>query len=132
MLSILTSFLPLVDKLVARIPDPALRERAALDMQAELLKAAVAESQGQAEINKVEAAHSSIFVSGWRPAIGWVGAIGMGYNFLIYPFLDWALTIAGVTTSLPKPDSETLMALVYAMLGIGAMRSFDKWKGTSR
>lgn len=132
MLNLITMFLPLVDKLVARIPDPAMRERAALDMQAELLKAAVSESQGQSEINKIEAAHSSIFVSGWRPAIGWVGAIGLGYNFLLYPFLDWFLTLVGVTTALPKPDNETLMALVYAMLGIGAMRSFDKWKGTSR
>lgn len=132
MLALISAFLPLVDKLVARIPDPAARERAALDMQAELLKAAVAESTSQAEINKVEAAHSSIFVSGWRPAIGWVGAIGLGYNFLVYPFLTWFLMLVGVTTQLPKPDSETLMALVYAMLGIGAMRSFDKWKGTSK
>lgn len=132
MLALISAFLPLVDKLVARIPDPAARERAALDMQAELLKAAVEESSNQAEINKVEAAHSSIFVSGWRPAIGWVGAIGMAYNFLVYPFLTWFLVLVGVVTPLPKPDSETLMALVYAMLGIGAMRSFDKWKGTSK
>jgi hypothetical protein len=132
MLAILSMLMPLVDKVVARIPDPAARERAALDMQAELLKAAVAESNNQAEINKVEAANPNIFVSGWRPFIGWVGAIGLAYSFLIYPVLSWFLIVFGVTNSLPKPDNDTLMALVYAMLGIGAMRSFDKWKGTSR
>ena len=132
MLALISTFLPLVDKLVARIPDPAARERAALDMQAELLKAAVAESQSQTEVNKVEAAHSSIFVAGWRPFIGWMGGISLGYAFLLQPILAWFLAIFGVTTPLPEPNTETMMALVTAMLGVTAARSFDKWKGTSK
>lgn len=132
MFAAISAFLPLIDKIVARIPDPAARERASLDMQAELLKAAVAESQGQAEINKVEAAHSSIFIAGWRPFIGWVGGISLAYKFLVHPFLSWFLAIVGVSTPLPAPDTEAMMALVTAMLGVAAARSFDKWKGTSR
>ena len=132
MFAAISAFLPLIDKIVARIPDPAARERASLDMQAELLKAAVAESQGQAEINKVEAAHSSIFVSGWRPFIGWVGGISMAYKFLVHPFLSWFLLLVGVSTPLPAPDTDAMMALVTAMLGVAAARSFDKWKGTSK
>ena len=132
MLALISSFMPLIDKLVARIPDPAARERAALDMQAELLKAAVAESQSQTEVNKVEAAHSSIFVAGWRPFIGWMGGVSLGYAFFIHPILSWFLTICGVTTPLPEPNTETMMALVTAMLGVTAARSFDKWKGTSK
>jgi hypothetical protein len=132
MLALISTFLPLVDKLVARIPDPAARERAALDMQAELLKAAVAESQSQTEVNKVEAAHSNLFVAGWRPFIGWMGGVSLGYAFFIHPILSWFLTICGVTTPLPEPNTETMMALVTAMLGVTAARSFDKWKGTSK
>jgi hypothetical protein len=128
----ITAFLPLIDKIVARIPDPAARERASLDMQAELLKAAVAESQSQNEVNKVEAAHQSLFVAGWRPFIGWMGGISLGYAFLLQPILSWFLAILGVTTPLPEPNTETMMALVTAMLGVTAARSFDKWKGTSR
>jgi hypothetical protein len=128
----ITAFLPLIDKIVARIPDPAARERASLDMQAELLKAAVAESQSQNEVNKVEAAHSNLFVAGWRPFIGWMGGISLGYAFLLQPILSWFLAILGVTTPLPEPNTETMMALVTAMLGVTAARSFDKWKGTSK
>lgn len=132
MLALISSFMPLIDKLVARIPDPAARERAALDMQAELLKAAVAESQSQNEVNKVEAAHQSIFVAGWRPFIGWMGGVSLGYAFLLQPILSWFLIICGVETRLPEPNTETMMALVTAMLGVTAARSFDKWKGTAR
>ena len=46
--------------------------------------------KGQQEINKVEAAHSSIFVAGWRPAIGWVGVSALAYQFIVYPMLTWA------------------------------------------
>jgi hypothetical protein len=132
MFAAITAFLPLIDKIVARIPDPAARERASLDMQAELLKAAVAESQSQTEVNKVEAAHSSLFVAGWRPFIGWMGGVSLGYAFLLQPILSWFLAIFGVTTPLPEPNTETMMALVTAMLGVTAARSFDKWKGTSK
>lgn len=128
----LSTLLPIIDKIVARIPDPAARERAALDMQAELLKAAVAETQGQLEVNKAEASNPSIFVSGWRPFIGWVGGISLAYNFILYPILSWILVIIDVITPLPKPELDTIMALVTALLGISASRSFDKWKGTSK
>jgi hypothetical protein len=47
----------------------------------------------QIEVNKVEAASSSIFVSGWRPAIGWIGVAAMGYQFLLYPLFQWGMEI---------------------------------------
>ena len=122
----------MVDKLVDRIPDPAARERASLEMQADLLKYAAEQSQAQMEVNKVEAAHSSLFVAGWRPFIGWMGGCALGYAFLLQPILSWLLEIVGVTTPLPEPNTEAMMALVTAMLGVTAARSFDKWKGTAK
>lgn len=122
----------MVDKLVDRIPDPAARERASLEMQADLLKYAAEQSQAQMEVNKVEAGHQSLFVAGWRPFIGWMGGCALGYAFLLQPILSWFLEIVGVTTPLPEPNTEAMMALVTAMLGVTAARSFDKWKGTSK
>lgn len=132
MLNILSTALPMIDKLLDRIPDPAAKERAKLEMQTELLKALVEESKGQAEVNKVEAGHQSIFVAGWRPFIGWVGGVALAYKFIAHPFLSWFLALVGVTTPLPAPETEALMALVTAMLGVAAARSFDKWKGTAK
>jgi hypothetical protein len=132
MLDWLSTGLKMVDKLVDRIPDPAARERASLEMQADLLKYAAEQSQAQMEVNKVEAAHSSLFVAGWRPFIGWMGGCALGYAFLLQPILSWLLEIVGVTTPLPEPNTEAMMALVTAMLGVTAARSFDKWKGTSK
>lgn len=122
----------MIEKLVDRIPDPAAKERAAMEMQAELLKYAAEQSVAQMEVNKVEAGHQSLFVAGWRPFIGWMGGVSLGYAFLAQPILSWFLAIVGVDTPLPMPDTEAMMALVTAMLGVTAARSFDKWKGTSK
>lgn len=130
--ALLAPGLEMIGKLVDRIPDPAARERASLEMQADLLKYAAEQSQAQMEVNKIEAAHSSIFVAGWRPFIGWMGGVALGYAFLLQPILSWFLAIIGVETPLPKPDTESMMALVTAMLGVTAARSFDKWKGTAK
>jgi hypothetical protein len=132
MISLLSTALPMLDKLLDRIPDPAARERAQLEMQGELLKYAAEQSQAQMEVNKVEASHQSLFVAGWRPFIGWMGGCALGYAFLLQPILSWFLEIVGVTTPLPEPNTEAMMALVTAMLGVTAARSFDKWKGTSK
>lgn len=119
----------LLDKI---IPDKDAREKA----QFELMRAAQDQdfqlALGQLKVNEVEAQHSSVFVAGWRPAIGWVCVVGLAYNFLIYPMLTWlvAATQAGFTP--PPLLSENLMELVLGMLGLGAMRSFEKWKGVAR
>jgi hypothetical protein len=84
----------------------------------------------QTEVNKVEAASSSLFVAGWRPAIGWVGALALFYQFIIYPLLGWILVWFPTVSAPPVPDSAELYPLIMGMLGIGTLRSFDKLKGT--
>jgi hypothetical protein len=79
----------------------------------------------QTEVNKVEAASSSLFVAGWRPAIGWVGAISLFYQFIGYPLMLW-LPIDPP----PQIDSSQLYPIIMGMLGIAGMRSYDKAKGT--
>ena len=81
--------------------------------------------KGQLEINKVEAAHHSIFVSGWRPCIGWVCALGLFYNTILS-------NILGIWVEVPEIDTTLLVPVMMGMLGIGAMRTVEKVKGVSR
>jgi len=89
------------------------------------------ELMGQIEVNKEEAKHASIFVAGWRPFIGWVGGVGLAYSFVAAPFIEFTAKVFGYVGEMPTPDANQLMTLVTAMLGVGAMRSYDKFKGTA-
>lgn len=86
---------------------------------------------GQIEVNKKEAEHPSIFVAGWRPAIGWTGAIGLAYTFIGAPILEFLGKLTDLYTQpMPVLETEYLMTLVTSMLGVAAMRSYDKKQGT--
>lgn len=108
--------------------DMALREKE-LDQRLDI---------AQIEVNKAEAQHSSIFVAGWRPAIGWIGAAAMAYQFLLYPLLLWGWTwmqgIGWIPRELQPPpvlDADQLWVILSGILGIAGMRSFEKTKGVA-
>jgi len=82
--------------------------------------------KAQLEVNKVEAGHSSLFVSGWRPFIGWTCGLGMFGNFITIPFSNFVLALAGIDIVIPLVPLETMMPVLMGMLGLGAMRSFEK------
>ena len=81
----------------------------------------------QTEINKVEAQHRSPFVAGWRPFIGWVCGAGLGMSFIVNPFIQWLTGRPG-----PEMPLDAMMTLVTALLGLGAMRTFEKMNGRSK
>ena len=94
--------------------------------------------KGQQEINKVEAASTSTFVAGWRPALGWVSVAGMAYQYILYPLLTWAwayLQAQGwIAKDYPAPpllDVDALMVLLTGILGIASARTFEKVKGVA-
>ncbi len=89
-------------------------------------------AKGQLEVNKVEAASTSLFVSGWRPAVGWVCVLGMGGNFIIIPIANFILALVDSTIIIPLIDTATMMPVLMGMLGLGAMRSAEKIKKVSR
>ncbi len=89
------------------------------------------ELMGQIEVNKVEASHPSVFVAGWRPAVGWISAVGLGWQFVLAPFTETVARWFGWAGQMPVVDTEALMMLILGMLGIGAQRSFDKLKGSA-
>lgn len=117
-----------------------------LDAQIELQKLGIEEqkidaglAQGQLDVNKTEASHSSVWVSGWRPAVGWTCVAGLAYNFLAHPFLLWAWAllqangwVPGGLTPPPPVDVEALLVLLGGILGLGAYRTTEKVKGVSR
>lgn len=131
--AIVTALVPALGTLVDRlIPDRAAAERAKADMEAALVKAANEAAMAQVEVNKIEAAHSSVFVAGWRPAIGWVCAAALAWAFIVAPVATWGMAVAGVKETLPAIGTDNLFELVLAMLGLGGLRTFEKMRGVAR
>ncbi|NGZ94946.1 MAG: hypothetical protein CV089_02225 [Nitrospira sp. WS110] len=110
---------------------PAEKEAELLDKVAarehELELALTQQITAQLEINKIEAAHHSRFVSGWRPFIGWVCGAGLAWEFVLKPFSIFFVQVFGATLP-PMPDMGIgeLMALVQGMLGMAALRTYER------
>ena len=131
--AILTALVPAIGILVDRlIPDRAAAERAKADMEAALVKAANDAALAQVEVNKIEAGHGSVFVAGWRPAIGWVCAAALAWAFIVAPIASWGMAVFGLRETLPAIGTDNLFELVLAMLGLGGLRTFEKLRGVAR
>ncbi len=87
--------------------------------------------EGQIEINKIEASSGKLYLAGWRPFVGWMCGIALFWNYILFPFVGWAMHVwmTGEVTEIPKLDTGDLMALLLSLLGFGGMRSFEKFKG---
>jgi hypothetical protein len=122
----------LVGKVTDLIPDTRGKEEALRGVFTNLVAAIIAQQQAQAEVNKQEAAHASIFVAGWRPAIGWACAFGVFYT-VISPIIEAILLTAFPDTAIVLPAlGDVLWELTFGMLGMGALRTFEKLKGVAR
>ena len=89
-------------------------------------------AKGQLEVNRVEAGHHSLFVSGWRPAVGWVCVLGMAGNFMVIPFSNFVLALLEIDVIIPMIDTATMMPVLMGMLGLAGMRTYEKRTGTDR
>lgn len=119
---------PLIDKF---IPDKDKANQLAFEVATLASKQAHELAQAQINLNTTEAAHLSIFVSGWRPFTGWVCASALAFNYLILPLLRYVATYYGV--GVPPPlDLGTMLPVLMGMLGLGGLRSFEKLKGVAR
>ena len=102
------------------------------EQQHELAKIAAETEQeiikGQVDVNKIDAASGSLFKGGWRPAVGWICAFALGYQMLARPLLVW---VSGIYEWLPPPSLEmdTLLTLLFAILGLGAYRTYERRTG---
>lgn len=91
-----------------------------------------AQVMGQQEINKQESQHRSIFVAGWRPFIGWVCGFSLLFEFILRPFIVWLSVIYFPDSPIIPSISDVLLELVFAMLGLGGLRTFEKYKTISK
>lgn len=95
-------------------------------------KQANEQAKAQIQLNAVEAAHNSMFVAGWRPSIGWVCSLAMLMNFILLPLINAGLEFGGVDLHIDLIDMETMMPVLFGMLGLGGMRTAEKIKGVQR
>ncbi len=124
---------PIMDGILRFIPDANERARAKEQFEGQMLAAMTSLVQGQLEINKIEAQHTSVFVAGWRPGIGWICGAALAWNFILQPIGTWAAFIAGVELEgMPTLDTGELTTILLGMLGLGGLRTYEKRLGVAR
>ncbi len=124
---------PVANLLGKFIPDETERLKLAHEIATLTQKQAHEIAIAQIEVNKVEAASSSLFKSGWRPAIGWVCGTAFAYHFVLQPLLIFVMTYAGhPIPALPEFDMASLMTVLGGLLGLGSLRTFEKYKGVTK
>lgn len=139
----IAAILPLVEigaRLIDKVlPDPAAKAQAQLDLMklaqsGELaqLDADLKLALGQLEVNKAEAESGSLFVGGWRPAVGWICASGLLYQLMMAPLFGWVAMNAWQWLPPPKLEMDTLLTLLFGMLGLGAYRTVEKVRGVAK
>ena len=114
-----------LDKL---IPDKDLRAR----LEHEISMTAINQGLAQMEINKIEAAHKSLFVAGWRPFIGWVCGVGFAWAFIGHPLFEWLVAAGLIEMEAPVLQVDALMELALGMLGLAGLRTYEKKIGIAR
>ena len=106
-------------------PDKSEQERAQLAAAMQLV-------QGQLDINRTEAASSSVFVAGWRPAIGWICGAAFAWNWVGLPMANFAAAWLAHPLALAPADMSEMLPVLLGMLGLGSLRSFEKVRGVAR
>lgn len=87
-----------------------------------------AATKAQTDINLEEAKNPNIFVSGWRPFIGWICGVSLGWQFIGSPIFEWVIKITGKDITAPALDTGNLITILFALLGLGGMRTYEKTK----
>jgi holin (3TMs family) len=121
-----------VGKVIDRVwPDQEKRDAAKLELfklqQAGELQTLVS----QLEINRAEAANPSVFVSGWRPGMGWVCVSAFAVNYLVAPLGTYAASLLGKQLQFPTMNLTDLMPVLLGMLGLAGYRTFEKVNGVA-
>ena len=111
----------IIDKVAGRVDKFTLDKEEKAQLIQEINKA-------QIEVNKVEAGSTNLFVSGWRPFVGWTCGFALCYHFVLQPLLMFVLSAIGNPMELPGFDMTTLTTVLMGMLGLGGLRSYEKVK----
>jgi len=140
MLPLVTTLLPIVGDILKKIiPDKAGQQKALMELQlqladqeSKLIDALVKSDVAQAEINKIEAESSSMFKSGWRPALSWCCVLGFMWNIFL-PVVVWGIRLCGYNSpDVPIIGGEMLTSMTFGILGLGAYRTYEKKVGITK
>ena len=134
MIGLLSAVLPSVMEVAGRFlpEDKEKRAAAEREIEAQLTTHLAKIDLAQLDINKTEAAHRSIFVAGWRPFIGWSCGVALAWNYIAQPVLIFTLAQTGNLVELPALDMSQMMPVLMGMLGLGGLRTFEKYKAVSK
>jgi len=134
MIGLISAVLPSVMEVAGRFlpEDKEKRAAAEREIEAQLTTHLAKIDLAQLDINKTEAAHRSVFVSGWRPFIGWTCGVALAYTYVLQPVLVFGLAQAGYLIDLPTMELGEMMPVLMGMLGLGGLRTFEKFKGVSK
>lgn len=134
MIGLLSAVLPSVMEVAGRFlpEDKEKRAAAEREIEAQLTTHLAKIDLAQLDINKTEAAHRSIFVAGWRPFIGWSCGVALAWNYIAQPILVFTLAQTGNLVELPALDMSQMMPVLMGMLGLGGLRTFEKYKSVSK
>ena len=132
--SLVSAILPGVTDIIGRFlpEDKEARAKAEREIEQQLATHLAKIDIAQLEINKAEAGHRSIFVAGWRPFVGWTCGIALAWTYVGVPILQFTLAQTGHLIDLPALDMSQMMPVLMGMLGLGGLRSFEKYKGISK
>ena len=131
--TLLPSLLPVVGEVLDRFfPNKEEKERAQREIEAKLTEHLAQIDLAQLEVNKQEASHRSVFIAGWRPFVGWTCGLALFYTYLAQPIAMFILAQTGDLVQLPHVDLSMMMPVLLGMLGLGGLRSFEKYKGVSK
>ena len=129
MLGIVESVVGVAGKVLDKfVEDKDLKRKLESELKSQIISLDLA----QAQTNLEQAKHSSVFIAGARPAIMWICAFGLGWQFGFQPIAVWGIAVSGADLVLPVIQTEGLMSLTLALLGLGSMRTAEKWKGVQR
>jgi len=122
----------MIDKLIQPVGDILDKFVADKDLKIklshELEKEIISLNKAQLEVNAVEAKHNNIFVSGWRPFIGWCCGLSLAYHFILEPIIQYILIVNAIQFETPEFDFSQLSTIVMAMLGMSTLRTYEKTK----
>ena len=131
--ALIPQLLPILGSVLDKsIPDSNAKQKALADIEQALVSNAHSISLETIKTNQIEAGHRSVWVAGWRPAIGWSCAAGIFWMVVGYPIANWIVALKGISIALPELPVEILFELTLAILGMGALRSFDKLKNLTK
>ena len=131
--SLIPGLVPLVGDVLDRFfPDKEKAAQAKREIESQLTDHLAKIDLAQLQVNKEEAKSRNVFIAGWRPFVGWTCGLALCWTYILQPIAQFVLAQTGNLIDLPALDMSTMMPVLLGMLGLGGLRSFEKFKKVSK